>query len=99
MLNAKFQSKVTEKKSEVFVAVTVLLLVGGGFILGRKYQRVLTAQNLKDVMTLTKSVNPMFPNTMPIAEIKEALSHIDGATFMDALVTNVDGVQSIITRF
>ena len=35
---------------------------------------------------------------MPIGELKEILTQIEGAEFFDALVTNVNGVQSIIVR-
>lgn len=55
-------------------------------------------RNSKALQCLKKAIEPMFPDTMPISEIKEVLKAIEGAEFMDALVTNVHGKQSIIVR-
>ena len=40
----------------------------------------------------------MFPDAMPIAEIKKILESIEGAKFIDALITDVNGVQELIVR-
>ena len=56
------------------------------------------AESLKDVAMFKRAVHPMFPATMSIPEIKEALLKIDGATFADALVSTVNGTQSIHIR-
>ena len=98
MLKSKLQRGLEEHKSEIILGGVAILMVGTGFILGKRYQKILTTKYLKDSITLTKAIEPMFPDTMPIAEIKEALSHIEGAEFFDALVANVNGVQSLFVR-
>ena len=99
----KTLSKDLEENKHFYIAVLgTTLLIGTGFILGRRYQRRVDyrtiAKNLKDVTMFKKAVNPMFPTTMGIPEIKEALLKIDGATFNDALVATINGAQRIIVR-
>lgn len=76
--------------------------MGVGFILGARYQKKIDVKSvqrhLKEVMVFTKAAAPMFPNTMPISEIKELLSKLPDAQFVDALVTQVNGVQELIIR-
>ena len=97
MFKNKIKRSFDEHK-EMYIAFGVGALVGIGFALGQRYQTVLINNNLRNVAMFKKVVNPMFPNTMPIGEIKEILTQIEGAEFFDALVTNVNGVQSIIVR-
>jgi hypothetical protein len=91
-----------EENQDFYAVVGIGALVITGVVIGMRLQRKidvrLVAKNLSNVAIFKKEVNPMFPDTMPIADIKEALLKIEGATFFDALVTNVNGVQSIIVR-
>lgn len=96
MTNVEFTKKKHElSKKEMLIGG---VLIGVGVIFGIKYQKALTAKALKGVMTVKEAVEPMFPNTMSIPEIKEALKLIEGSQFMDALIVEINGVQSIITR-
>lgn len=99
MLSKKLKKNWEENK-RVYIAAG--LLVGFGFVLGAKAQRKIdvktVVEGLKDVTMFKRAVNPMFPATMSIPEIKEALLKIDGATFADALVSTVNGTQSIHIR-
>ena len=96
MLSKKLKKNWEENK-RVYIAAG--LLVGFGFVLGAKAQRKIDVKNvaegLKDVVMFEREVHPMFPTTMSIPEIKEALLKIDGATFSDALVSTVNGIQYI----
>lgn len=98
MLREKFERSFEEHKN-IYIAVGIGTLLATGVFIGSRIQSKIFAKELNGMLRLVKEVDPLFPVTMSIPEIKEAISHIDGATFMDALVTNVDGVQSIITRF
>lgn len=89
------KEKLNDKQKEVIV---IIAAVGLGFILGASFQNGVHLKALKNTVTLTKAVKPMFPDTMPIEEIKKVLSATPGAIFMDALVVAVDGRQSIIVR-
>lgn len=84
------------RKQKTYAAVGVL--VGIGFILGRRYQKNIDLKALKNVVTLTRTATPMFPDIMPISEIKEVLKTVEGAKFADALVTTVNGVSELIIR-
>lgn len=99
MLKGKIKKNFEEHK-EAYIAVGVsVIFVAVGFRLGRKWQRGVIAHQLKDVVALRKVVeHPMFPPTMSIPEIKEALSLIEGAEFYDALVATVGRTTRIITR-
>ena len=101
MLKEKIQRSFEEHK-DIYIAVGVGLAVGVGVLIGAKVQRKIDikalTKGLEDAVIFTKSAEPMFPVTMSIAEIKEALTKIEGAEFFDALVANVNGRQSIIIR-
>ena len=73
-------------------------VVGGFFILGKRYQKTSTITHLKDVVTFTKSIDPIFPEYMSIPEIKKVLSTMANTSFADALVVNIDGDQRLIVR-
>lgn len=92
------KKELTVKQKELIMYVTVGSAVGLGFILGKKHQRRIMETTLKGVKTLTPDPTAMFPLSMTIPEIKEALKLIEGAEFMDALVTNVNGVHRLIIR-
>lgn len=89
-----------EENKRTYIAAGVL--IGFGFLIGVKMQRRVDAkafqQHLAGATVLRKAANPMFPDTMPISEIKEVLKHIDGAEFFDALAVNLNGTQSLIIR-
>ena len=88
------------KEQKTYVGVA--LLVGVGFVLGAKYQKKIdlksVQKSLKNSLVLSRATKPMFPDTMPIAEIKKILENIEGAKFVDALITDVNGVQELIIR-
>ena len=88
------------KEQKTYVGVA--LLVGVGFVLGAKYQKKIdlksVQKSLKNAMVLTRTTKPMFPDSMPISEIKQVLSKIEGAKFVDALITDVNGIQELIIR-
>lgn len=98
MFKKQMQKKFEENQEIFVIGIGVSIALGTGFILGRKYQRELAKQAMKGVMTLSDEINPLFPLTMSIAEIKEAISAMDGAKFMDAIVVDINGVQRIMTR-
>jgi DNA replicative helicase MCM subunit Mcm2 (Cdc46/Mcm family) len=99
MLTTKIKKNFKEHKG-LYVAVGTGIFVG--FVLGAKVQRKVDVKQinrlLKDAVLFEKAVKPMFPATMGIPEIKEALLKIEGAVFNDALVTTVNGAQSLIIR-
>lgn len=99
MLRKKIKTSFNENQ-EFYAMIGVGALVVTGVVLGMRYQRKIDARALTktDVRVFKKVANPMFPDTMSIADIKEALLKIEGAQFFDALVTNVNGVQRIIVR-
>lgn len=101
MLRKKIKTSFNENQ-EFYAMIGVGALVITGMVLGMRMQRKIDTkaftETMKNVAVVKPATNPMFPNTMPIAEIKEALLKIEGAQFFDALVTNVNGVQSIIVR-
>lgn len=90
------KKELTVKQKELIMYVAIGSAVGLGFILGKKHQRRIIDTAFKGVRALTPDPTPMFPSSMSIPEIKEALKLIEGAEFMDALVTNVNGVQRLI---
>lgn len=94
----KEKKELTMKQKELITYVVVGSAVGFGFILGKKHQRRIMETTLKGVRTLTPDPTAMFPLSMSIPEIKEALKLIEGAEFMDALVVHVNGVQRLIIR-
>lgn len=79
------KKELTVKQKELIMYVAVGSAVGLGFILGKKHQR--------RIMETT-----MFPLSMSIPEIKEALKLIEGAEFADALVVHVNGIQRLLVR-
>lgn len=101
MLGEKIKRSFEEHK-EIYIGVAVGTLLATGVFLGAKIQRKIDiktlAKSLEDAAIFTKSVEPMFPDTMSILEIKEALTKIEGAEFFDALVVTVNGIQSLIIR-
>ena len=101
MLNKKIKNGF-EENQEFYAVIGMGALIITGVVLGMRIQRKINtralAETMKNAAIFTPVANPMFPNTMPIADIKEALLKIEGAQFFDALVTNVNGVQSIIVR-
>ena len=92
------KKELTVKQKGVIMYVAVGSAVGLGFILGKKHQKRIMETTLKGVRTITPDPTSMFPLSMSIPEIKEALKLIEGAEFMDALVTSVNGVQRLIIR-
>lgn len=98
MLKRKFKKSFEENRDQIIVAGVFITLMGTGYVLGRKHQKALNVKNIKNVVTLKKVAEPMFPTNMPISEIKDILSKVEGAKFFDALVTNIDGVQRLIVR-
>jgi hypothetical protein len=95
MIKRKLQKNWKENKGTY---ITAGILVGAGFLIGMKFQKKATMRALKGVTTLTKELNPMFPDSMPLAEIKEVLNKIDGAQYRDALITSVNGVDHLLVR-
>lgn len=100
MLNKQEIKKNFKENKRAYM--TAGILVGFGILIGVKVQRRVDAkafqQHLAGATVLRKAANPMFPDTMPISEIKEVLKHIDGAEFFDALAVNLNGKQSLIIR-
>ena len=100
MLNKQEIKKNFKENKRAYM--TAGILVGFGILIGVKVQRrvdmKLFKQSLEGTSILRKAANPMFPDSMPISEIKEVLRHIEGAEFFDALVTRVNGAQSLIIR-
>ena len=100
MLNKQEIKKNVKENKRAYM--TAGILVGFGILIGMKMQRKTDLrafkQHLSGAMVLRKAANPMFPDTMPISEIKEVLKHIDGAEFFDALAINLNGTRSLIVR-
>lgn len=94
----KMDDKLAQKQRELIMYVVVGSAIGLGFILGKKHQKRIIDTAFKGVRAIAPDPTPMFPSSMSIPEIKEALKLIEGAEFMDALVTNVNGVQRLIIR-
>ena len=88
------------KEQKTYVGVA--LLIGVGFVLGVKYQKKIdiksVQKHLKNSVVLARSTKPMFPDAMPISEIKKILESVEGAKFVDALITDVNGIQELIIR-
>ncbi|MDX9917317.1 MAG: hypothetical protein RBT15_04800 [Gudongella sp.] len=99
MLTKKMKENFEENKRAYIVAG---VLVGAGILIGLRVQKRIDIKNfnqkLKGASILRKELSPMFPDTMPLSEIKDILSKIDGAQFFDALVTDVHGVKHLIIR-
>lgn len=89
-----------EKNKDTYVALMISGAVVAYFSykIGARDQKNMIVKGLKDATILRKSVNPMFPQDMPISEIKNILSNFRGAEVMDALVVTIDNVQRIIVR-
>lgn len=98
MLKKKIEKNWNENKESIITAVVVMSVVGGFFILGKRYQKANTITHIKDAVTLTKSIDPIFPEYMSIPEIKKVLSTMANTSFADALVVNIDGDQRLIVR-
>lgn len=85
----------------------VICLVGGACLVigGSRYLRHIRHLNALDNMVkdgsislMRKVVDPMFPDNMPISEIKAGLDKIEGAKYYDALVAVVNGQRTIYIR-
>lgn len=91
-----------EEKQEMVLVIGVGVAFLTGVFLGSKLQYKVDAaivrKSLKGAAIFKPNPKPMFPDTMPLSEIKEALSKIDGAVVQEAIVTTVNGIQSIIVR-
>ena len=89
--------KQQERNSKVSQVLIIGAAVGVGIMLGRRYQMRLHAESLRGARVFTKVANPLFPDTMPISEIKKVLSSTN-TPFSDAIVTIIDDVTTIIIR-
>lgn len=98
MILREVKMKLQDNKSDVAAVVIAGALIGVGFVLGSRFQRMISLEQLRNVTSFTKELSPMFPNTMPISEIKTVLSTMDGVEMFDALVVNIDGIQKLIVR-
>ena len=82
-----------------FVGGTCLVIAGSRYL---KHMKQLNKLNhlVKDgsVSIMRKVIDPMFPDDMPISEIKAALDKIDGAQYQDALVSLVNGKKTLYIR-
>lgn len=82
-----------------FVGGTALVIVGGRYL---KHLKKLSALNhlvqKEGTAILTDVKLPMFPNNMPIPEIKAALDKIEGAKYFDALAATFNGENIIFIR-
>ena len=96
------KKELTVKQKELIMHACMYVAVGSavglGFILGKKHQKRIIDASFKGVRTLTPDPTAMFPLSMSIPEIKEALKLIEGAEFADALVVHVNGVQRLLVR-
>ena len=100
MLKKKIEKVWEDHKGVIcFVGGTALVIVGGRYL---KHLKKLNAIDhllkSKQVMMMQKVIEPMFPNEMPIPEIKAALDKIEGAKYFDALAANVNGKGIIFIR-
>ena len=88
------EKKLSRRQKEKLVIIAVF---GVGILLGIQFQKGVTLKSLKDAIVLTRSATPMFPDTMPIDEIKQVLSSTT-ALVRDAIVVTLDGRESFIIR-
>jgi len=93
--------KIWEDNKEVICIVGGVCLVIAGSKYLRHMKRLNTLNHLikkEQVMIMRQVAKPMFPNDMPIPEIKAALDKMGGTKYMDAIVATVDGRQTIYVR-
>ena len=93
-----------EKMKAIWNEHKVAICIAGTVVVGATIAVVTKtkAPVVKAVETLsfTKSANPMFPIEMPIAEIKEIASKMEGMRILDAviLVDQIKGNSHLIVR-
>lgn len=86
--------------------VTICLLGGACLVIAgskslrhiKKLNALHNMINDGSISVMKRVVRPLFPNDMPISEIKAALDKIEGAEYADALVTFVEGKRTIYIR-
>ena len=88
------EKKLSQRQKE---KLFIIAAFGAGILLGIRFQKSVNLKALKDAVVLTRSVAPMFPDTMPIDEIKQVLSSTT-ALVRDAIVVTLDGRNSFIIR-
>lgn len=94
MFKEKIKSLWEENKG--FICLVGGIVVGGVIVGAVKNSSLRRA--LKNVVVFAEETVPTFPSDMPIQEIKDALSKVEGAKFMDALVSVIDGRTRIYIR-
>lgn len=92
-----------EENKMTYLQVGVLM--GAGFVLGRKYQRFIDVNNLSKSLRAGKALIPnmpmtekIFPMAMSIADIKTAASSINHTTVKDAVVVTIEGLPLLFVR-
>lgn len=100
MLKKKIEKVWKDHKGVIcFVGGTALVIVGSRYLKHIKKLNVLNHLVQKEDITILSKVKlPMFPDDMPIPEIKAALDKIEGAKYADALVALVDGKKTLYIR-
>ena len=85
--------------------ITAGVLIGVGMVVGMKYQKKLDVKNLAKNIKKGKALIPNMAeltepriSALSLAEIKEAVLTIKGATIQEALVTTVDGLPMLFVR-
>ena len=97
-MNERTREQVRNAKEKIVIFAPIALAFGVGIVVGRKVQYRATLKQMKQTTTFIKAATPMFPETMPISEIKEIVKGIPDATFLDAVVVNIGNTQRIIIR-
>lgn len=91
-MNIKEKTKKIWEDHKCFICYSAGVVVAAGGILA--VQKILG----KDGVTFVKMKKPMFSIEMPISEIKEALSKMDGVVFYDSLVATINGATRLYIR-
>lgn len=93
--------EIWENNKEVICIVGGVCLVIAGSKYLKHMKRLNSINHLikkEDAHIMVKTIVPMFPNDMPIPEIKAGLDKIEGAKYSDALIAFVNGKTTIFIR-
>jgi hypothetical protein len=90
--------KEMSKKEQTVAISTIVIAVGVGFILGKRFEAVKDLKSLKGAITLTEVITPMFPGTMSLSEVKELVKSMGGVVVREAIFVEIGGIQRMVSR-
>jgi hypothetical protein len=90
--------KEMSKKEQTVAISTIVIAVGVGFILGKRFKALRNLKSLKGTITLTEVVAPMFPATMSLSDVKEVVQAMGGVTVAEAIFIEVNGIRRMVSR-